>query len=36
MHYFTSLTTLLEMSPLETYGLHLQKQSNQDEKIFIE
>lgn len=36
MHYFTSLTTLLDVSPLESQGLCLQKQKNQDEKIFTE
>lgn len=36
MHYFTSLTTLLDVSPLESQGLYLQKQKNQDEKIFTE
>lgn len=30
MHYFTWLTTLLEMSSLETYGIYLQKQNNWD------
>lgn len=36
MHYFTSLTTLLELSPLESQGLCLQKQKNQSDKIFAE
>lgn len=35
MHYFTSLTTLLEMSSLETYGLYLQKWNNRDEKYSL-
>lgn len=36
MHYFTSLTTLLEASSLESEWLCLQKQDHQDEKIFTE
>lgn len=36
MLYFTSLTTLLQLSPLESQGLCLQKQKNQDGKIFTE